>query len=102
MTTFTRRTRTLDESTAQVTYTETSITGKAIKSRSDPVRYRELGLVLQTMPTLFFTPTTYGDTPEVGDVVEWPPSSGDEYTVRDVDAIAPDGVTIAARVVIGK
>lgn len=100
--TLTRRTNTLDEATGLVTPTESTITGSAIQVRGDPKRYEAVGLVLQTMPTLFFTPTTYGDTPGVGDQVTWPVTNGSVYTVRDVDVIAPDGVTIAARLVIGK
>jgi hypothetical protein len=76
----------------------TTITGNAIEVRPNPTRYTALGLVLTTMPTLFFSPTTYGDTPAPGDVVVW---AGVSRTVKDVERIAPDGVTIAARVVIG-
>lgn len=100
--TFTRTTQTLDESTGQVTPTETTIEGSAIRVRGNPNRYVALGLNLQKMPTLLFTPDAYGDTPEVGDKVTWPETDGDVYAVQDVDVIAPDGVTIAARVVIGK
>lgn len=99
--TLTRTTQTLDEDTGLVTPVTSTIVGAAVKVRGDVARYRELGLVLQTMPTLFFTPNTYGDTPQVGDTLEWP-EVGDIYTVRDVETIAPDGVTIAARLVIGK
>jgi hypothetical protein len=77
--------------------TATTITGHAIQVRGDPQRYRALGLVLTTMPTLFFSPTTYGETPAPGDTVTW---TSIVYTVRDVAPIAPDGVTIAARVIV--
>lgn len=100
--TFTRSTRTYDAASDTSTVTESTITGSAIQVRGDPERYRALGLVLSTMPTLFFAPTTYGETPQPGDVVTWPETGGSVYTVRDIDPIAPDGVTIAARIVIGK
>jgi hypothetical protein len=77
--------------------TVTTITGNAIAVRGDPTRYRALGLVLTEAPTLFFAPTTYGETPAPGDTVTW---TSIVYTVRDVAPIAPDGVTIAARVIV--
>ena len=79
----------------------TTVTGSAIQVRGDPRRYAALGLVLTTMPTLFFAPTTYGQCPEPGDSVLWPLVNGKTYTVKDVDPIAPDGVVIAARIVVG-
>lgn len=99
--TFTRSTRTYTPTTDVSTVAETTITGSAIQVRGDPRRYAALGLVLSEMPTLFFSPTTYGDTPAPGDTVVWP-DSGHTWTVKDVDPIAPDGVLIAARIVIGR
>ena len=69
--------------------------------RGDPLRYQALGLSLTENPTLVFTPTTYGETPQPGDSVVWP-ANGTTYCVEDVDPVAPDGVTILARVVIGR
>ena len=97
--TFTRRTRTYTATTDTATLVESTMTGSAIQVRGDPKRYQAAGLVLSEMPTLFFSPETYGDTPEPGDTVVWP-EGGSTWTVRDVDPIAPDGVTIAARVII--
>ena len=99
--TFTRSTRTYTATTDVATVAETTITGSAIQVRGDPRRYQALGLVLTDMPTLFFSPTTYGDAPEPGDTVTWP-TGGHTWTVKDVDPIAPDGVLIAARIVIGR
>lgn len=105
MITFTRRTSSgYDGSTDQSVVVETTITGNAIQVRGDPRRYKALGFVLSTMPTLFFTPTEYGleangsDFVQPSDTVVW---GSRTYTVRDVDPIAPDGVVIAARIVIG-
>lgn len=81
----------------------TTITGSAVQVKGNAQRYADLGLVLATMPTLFFTPTDYalaaGGTSFVlpGDTVSW---CGTTYTVRDVDPIAPDGYVIAARIVV--
>jgi hypothetical protein len=81
----------------------TTITGNAISVRGNPQRYRDLSLNIQTMPCLFFSPTTYelkAGTSEFvmpGDTTEW---NGVTYTVRDVDPIAPDGYVIAARIVV--
>lgn len=83
----------------------TTITGSAYQARGNPARYMALGLVLSTMPTLLFTPTAYGlraNSPEFvlpGDTVLW---ATQVFTVRDVDPVAPDGVVIMARIVVGK
>jgi hypothetical protein len=95
-------TQTYDPLAGTTTSSSSTITGSAIEVRGDVERYKALGLVLSTMPTLFFSPTTYGECPQAGDSVVWPETNGSTYTVRDVARIAPDGVTIAARVVIGK
>ena len=102
MPTFTRTSHTTDPETGLHTTSTSTIAGSAIQVRGDPQRYAALGLKLDTMPTLFFTPTTYGDEPLPGDTVTWPVQNGDLYTVRDVSPIAPDGVLIAARIVIGR
>lgn len=80
-----------------------TIAGVAMKTKSNPQRFSALGLDLVTMPTLFFVPSVYGlhsETPEFvmpGDVVVW---NGRGMTVKDVDAFAPNGVVIFARVVV--
>lgn len=104
MTTFTKASPgTYDAATDTFTTPTTStVTGSAIKVRSkdsEVRRYEALGLVLADTLTLLFTPTTYGDTPEVGSSVEWAEQT---YTVRTVETIAPDGVTIAARVGVSR
>lgn len=96
--TFTRSTRTYDAATDTSSVVASTITGSAIQVRGDPRRYKALGLTLTDMPTLFFCPTTYGECPAVGDTVTW---TSKRYTVRDVSPIAPDGVTIAARIIVG-
>lgn len=105
MTTFTR-TRAGVFNEADNTFssgTTTTIDGSAIQVRGNPMRYQALGLNLSTMPTLFFSPTLYtlqAGTPDFvlpGDVVTW---AGQVYAVMDVDPIAPDGIVIAARIVV--
>jgi hypothetical protein len=100
MITFTRVTQTPDPATGLPTPTTSTVTGSAIQVRGDPDTYKRLELIRSQAPTLFFTPTTYGELPAPGDTVVWPATNGQTYTVRDVDPIAPDGVAIAARVVI--
>lgn len=98
MTTFTRTVQTVDPATGLLgTPTITTITGSAIRVRGLPQTYQKLGLIDSQAPTLFFTPTTYGDTPAPGDTVVF---GGTTFTTLDVSPIAPDGVTIAARVVV--
>ena len=104
MVTFTRTTLTIDPATDQATATTTTLTGNAIQVRGDPQRYKELNLVLSTAPTLFFAPTDYNleafgsGFVQPGDTVVW---ASKTYTVKDVTPIAPDGVVIAARIIVG-
>lgn len=100
-TTFTRKAKTYDAETGVLSITTTTVEGAAVKVKSDVVRFQALGLSLTENLTLLFTPTTYGGTPEPGDEVTWP-ANGTAYHVVDVDTTAPDGVTIVARVAIGR
>lgn len=102
MITFTRITQTADPATGIPTPSTSTIAGNAVRVRPrvhDIARYDAIGLKVQDVVTLLFTPATYGDTPQPGDTVPWP-STGPTFTVRDVNPIAPDGVTIAARVAV--
>jgi hypothetical protein len=106
MTTFTRTDPgTYDPETGLHTSPTTStITGSAIMVRGKPQRYEALGLNLTTMPTLLFTPDDYQlsafstDFVRPGDTVSWRSVT---YTVKDVEPIAPDGVVIMARIIVG-
>jgi hypothetical protein len=75
----------------------TTLTGAAIRTKGDPVRYERLGLTQSEAPTLFFVPNTQGDLPEPGSLVTWATVG---YAVRDVQPLAPDGIAIAANVVL--
>lgn len=105
MVTFSRDTPgTFDGTTGLFSSPSTStITGSAIQVRGNGARYRELGLVLSTMPTLLFTPSAYplrANTDEFvlpGDTVSW---NNIDYTVKDVDPVAPDGFVIVARIIV--
>lgn len=79
--------------------TPTSVTGKAIKSRSSYKRHEALKLVITATLTLFFVPDTINTLPTHKMTVEW---AGENWTVEDVDPVAPDGIAIAARIIIGK
>lgn len=98
--TFTRTVQSsYDPETDLATLTTTTVVGTAMRTRGDPQRYTALGLVESEAPTLLFVPTTYGQTPKAGDTVSW---QSETFTARDVQVIAPDGVTIAARVIVEK
>lgn len=101
--TFTRRAQAYNEDTGRTTVTETTIAGTGVEVPGLPERYAALGLILSTMPTLLFRPTATGlrantaDFVQPGDGVTW---AGKAYTVKDVDATAPDGFVLEARIVI--
>ncbi len=101
--TFTRRSQAYNEDTGRTTVTETTIVGTGVEVPGSPERYAALGLILSTMPTLLFRPTATGlrantaDFVQPGDGLTW---AGKAYTVKDVDATAPDGFVLEARIVI--
>jgi hypothetical protein len=95
---------TYDASTdTYTTPTTATVNGSAVrvaaKASADVQKYAALGLVQSEAPCLFFTPTTYGSLPLPGYQVTW---NSIVYTARDVDPIAPNGVAIAARIVVVK
>ncbi len=94
--TWTRSRSVIDTATDRPTLTVTTIVGEVVKVTGDPVRYRELGLRETESPTLLFVPTTYGDTVEPGDTGVFDDKT---YTARDVNSLAPDGVTITSRII---
>jgi hypothetical protein len=76
-----------------------TVTGDAIQVAGNPEQYKALELIESEAPTLFFTPDTYGQLPELGDTVVW---NSVTYTVRAKQPIAPDGTAIAARLVVAR
>lgn len=96
---FTRTVQTTDSATGRVTSSPTTIPGSAIQTRGNPKRYEALQLRETEAPTLLWTPAVYGQQPDPapGDLVEWRSRT---WTVKDVDAVAPDGVLIVARIII--
>lgn len=102
MTTFVRSTVSYDPTTGHQTAVSTSVAGAAIRvrsSRGELAQFAAGSAAFQETATLFWTPDAYGDRPRPGDVVTWEET---EWAVVFVDPIAPDGVTIAARVGVGR
>ena len=99
--TFTREiSGTFDEATGLYSGSSTStVTGSAVRVRGNPKTYDRLSLKQNEAPTLLFTPTTYGQLPLPDDKVTW---NSIEYTVRDIDPVAPDGTTILAKIVVSR
>lgn len=80
-----------------------TVSGFAIRrrarSQSDMKKYEALKLVESEAPYLFFVPNQYGTLPPSGSTASW---NGVNYTIRDIDPLAVDGVAIAAYVVVSK
>ncbi len=104
--TFTRTTQTHDAATGTMTSATSTVVGSAIRVQPRSIfeweMYKELSLTEAEAPLLFFTPNAYGEVPKPGDVVTWPETDGTVYTVRRVSPLAPDGVVIAARVLVSR
>lgn len=79
------------------TPTTVTVSGYAIETGNDPDVYIALSLIQSNPATLFFTPSTYGAFPKLGYAVTW---GGIAFTVKKVTTLSPDGVVIAAWVVI--
>lgn len=77
--------------------TMATLAGYAIDVPGNPDTYRALSLVQSSAPSLFWVPLTYGDLPKPGDTMQW---RGATMTVKDVTALAPDGVAIAATIIV--
>ena len=88
-----------DAETDTATPSTSTVVGHAVRVQGDPERYAGLGLVEAKAVTLLFAPTTIDEQPSPGDEVTW---DGVEYTVRDVDPVAPDGDVIVSSVVIAR
>jgi len=99
--TFSNTTWTYDAATdTDTTPVTVTLSGNAMQVKGDPEVYRTLALIESEAPTLFYAPGTYGDdAPGVGWTVTW---ADVQYTVRSVETLAPDGVVITARIVIGR
>lgn len=91
---------TLNEATGQFGESAgSSIPGFAIRKKGDLEQYAALGLDPTESPTLFWVPETYGHVPALGMACTF---GGKPYTVKAVDPLAPDGVAIAADVIIAR
>jgi hypothetical protein len=89
---------TYDPSTGVTTpAADLAVLGAAVEKKGSLFAYQALSLVAAKARTLFFVPTTYGELPPLDSVVSW---GGVSYTVKNVAPIAPDGVAIAATVIV--
>lgn len=90
---------TYDEATSTFSVSSTtSVAGTASRDKGDPKRYQRLNLTPSEAPTLIFVPNTIGEEPELGMTVYF---GGVTYVVKDVEPIAPAGVSFASSVVVG-
>lgn len=85
--------------------TSTTVEGAAMFVAGDPTVYESLKLIESSAPTLLVAMATYGQViPLRADV--WYFTSGawvsTGYVVKSVAQVAPDGVMIVARVVVGR
>jgi hypothetical protein len=80
------------------TASATTVTGVALQvalRRGDEDAFRATGAVRDRARMLLFVPTTYGQLPRPKATVTW---DSTVYTVSHVNAVAPDGTAILARV----
>lgn len=76
-----------------------TIAGVAVEDDDDVETYAAEKLVREKSVTLRFVPNVYGDMPRAGATCLW---GGKDYSVIAVKPTSPDGVPIAARVVVSR
>lgn len=76
-----------------------SVSGVAIDVKPDLQEYRANGWIVGRTRTLFFVPDTYGQLPEQDMTVSL---EGQTFFLKQRVPIAPDGVPIAARLVLSQ
>ena len=77
----------------------TPATGKAVQITDNPLRFQALSLSTEDAITLLVAASGLGITPVPGDVFGW---AGVFYSVKDAEAVAPDGVPILWSVIGAK
>lgn len=75
--------------------TSTPITGKAVQTKGNVDRFAALNLILINPVTLLLAAKNLAITPMPGMVFTW---AGKNYTIKDVDPVAPDGVPILYKI----
>lgn len=78
--------------------TATAVTGAAVEVPGDPDRFAALGLVLANPVVLLVAATGLEITPAPGMAFTW---GGVTYTIKNVEKVAPDGVTVVLWTLIG-
>lgn len=97
---FTWTTRVVDDATdAESAPVQHSMTGVAMKVRGRARAYEILTLIEADSPTLLFVPDTYGDCPPLNAIGTW---ATKPMGIRSIDPLAPDGVTITARLIVSR
>jgi head-tail adaptor len=77
----------------------TTATGYIKRIGGEPQQRETQSLVEREAPTVLFVPTTYGTLPALGASAH---VSADDFFLRSVLPIAPDGVALAARLVVDR
>jgi len=104
MTDFIRQARTYTDSTGALATTEETLTGDAIRiskvRESEKAQFAEGAVIGETAVLLWIGADYDADLrPKPGDMVTWEDVA---WTVAWVNPIAPDGVTLAARVGVAR
>jgi len=96
--TFTFTQTTINELTGGTIASAFFVSGHAIPDTDDqPKVYQDLGLIIGKAVTLLFSPSAYGEVPQIGSTVVW---GGTTYTVRFVSPHELDATAILVKVVI--
>lgn len=75
-----------------------AVAGYAVEKPLSPEEYRPNTQIISSDVLLMFVPSTYGQFPVTGQAPSW---AGKRRTVKEVWAVRPAEVAIAARVVLG-
>lgn len=100
--TFTETTQAYDPTTGTYTASAVQVAGYAVRDNPTPEFYQALGLTVQGSETLLFSPSTFGEEPEIGATVVWGDDDDDTYTVKQIERIGPNSTASLLRVVLGR
>lgn len=76
---------------------DTTVSGYAVEIPGDDTEYEALKLTKHEALTLMFVPSAVGEEPELLSVVDW---SGRLKKAYRIQPLRPDGVLIAAKVIV--
>lgn len=78
----------------------TSVSGGLLRKKGNPLVYAAMDLLQLENITGLWCSSTYGERPKLGSTVQL--DAGKPFTLKSLDAVAPDGKDIVANVIVSR